>query len=90
MKRPRGGSIAIEPRSAVTAMRPYKPPLEGRCGRLRLDFNENPMGCSRSVRRALAMHIAEDDMATAPLIGAYEWPRFPTTMSIAVSARNCK
>jgi hypothetical protein len=43
-----------------------------------------------TVRRALAMHIAEDDMATAPLIGAYEWPRFPTTMSIAVSARNGK
>jgi hypothetical protein len=43
-----------------------------------------------TVRRALAMHIAEDDMATAPLIGAYEWPRFPTTMSIAVSARTNK
>jgi hypothetical protein len=43
-----------------------------------------------TVRRALAMHMAEDDMATAPLIGAYEWPRFPTTMSIAVSARSGK
>jgi hypothetical protein len=42
------------------------------------------------VRRLLAMHAAEDDMATAPLIGAYEWPRFPTTMSIAVSARGSK
>jgi hypothetical protein len=28
-------------------------------------------------RRLLAMHTAEDDVATAPLIGAYEWPRFP-------------
>ena len=41
-------------------------------------------------RRGLAMHIAEDDMATAPLIGAYEWPRFPTKIPIAVSARTFK
>jgi histidinol-phosphate aminotransferase len=54
MKRLGVPSVAIEPRSAVTAMRPYKPPLEGRWGKLRLDFNENPMGCSPSVRRALA------------------------------------
>jgi histidinol-phosphate aminotransferase len=54
MKRPGVHSVAIEPRNAVTAMRPYKPPLEGRWGKLRLDFNENPMGCSPAVRRALA------------------------------------
>jgi hypothetical protein len=42
------------------------------------------------VRRALAMHMAEDDMATAPLIGAYEWPRFPTKIPIAVSPRTFK
>ena len=38
-------------------------------------------------RRALAMHLAEDDMATAPLIGAYEWPRFPSEIPIARPAR---
>jgi histidinol-phosphate aminotransferase len=54
MKRPGVNTVAIEPRSAVTAMRPYQPPLEGRAEKLRLDFNENPMGCSPSVRRALA------------------------------------
>ena len=54
MKRLGVNSVALEPRSAVTAMRPYKPPLEGRWEKLRLDFNENPMGCSHSVRRALA------------------------------------
>jgi histidinol-phosphate aminotransferase len=54
MKRPRVHSTVIQPRRAVTAMRPYKPPLEGRWEKLRLDFNENPMGCSPSVRRALA------------------------------------
>jgi histidinol-phosphate aminotransferase len=35
-------------------MRPYNPPLEGRTNKLRLDFNENPVGCSPAVRRALA------------------------------------
>ncbi len=35
-------------------MRAYHPPLEGRTGKLRLDFNENPIGCSPAVRRALA------------------------------------
>src|ERR1700722_15873290 len=35
-------------------MRPYNPPLEGRTDKLRLDFNENPIGCSLAVRRALA------------------------------------
>ena len=33
---------------------PYHPPLEGRTDKLRLDFNENPIGCSPAVRRALA------------------------------------
>ncbi|MBZ5694405.1 MAG: histidinol-phosphate transaminase [Acidobacteriia bacterium] len=35
-------------------MRAYNPPLEGRTDKLRLDFNENPIGCSPAVRRALA------------------------------------
>ena len=33
---------------------PINPPLEGRTDKLRLDFNENPIGCSPAVRRALA------------------------------------
>ena len=41
-------------RRAVERMRPYNPPLEGRTEKLRLDFNENPIGCSPAVRRALA------------------------------------
>jgi histidinol-phosphate aminotransferase len=40
-------------RHAVERMRPYNPPLEGRTHKLRLDFNENPIGCSPAVRRAL-------------------------------------
>lgn len=44
----------IPVRRAVERMRPYHPPLEGRTDKLRLDFNENPIGCSPAVRRALA------------------------------------
>ncbi len=45
---------AVQVRRAVQQMRAYHPPLEGRTGKLRLDFNENPIGCSPAVRRALA------------------------------------
>ncbi len=45
---------AIAVRESVQRMRPYHPPLEGRTDKLRLDFNENPIGCSPAVRRALA------------------------------------
>ena len=45
---------AIPVRRAVERMRPYHPPLEGRTDKVRLDFNENPIGCSPAVRRALA------------------------------------
>lgn len=45
--------MSIPVRRAVERMRPYHPPLEGRTEKLRLDFNENPIGCSPAVRRAL-------------------------------------
>lgn len=54
----------IPVRGAVERMRPYHPPLEGRTNKLRLDFNENPIGCSPAVRRALAK-------LTAASISAY-------------------
>jgi hypothetical protein len=38
-------------------------------------------------RRALATHIAKDDVAAAPLTGAYEWPGCPPRISLALSAR---
>jgi histidinol-phosphate aminotransferase len=46
--------FAVPVRRAVSQMRPYNPPLEGRTNKLRMDFNENPIGCSPGVRRALA------------------------------------
>ena len=43
----------IPVRKAVARMRPYHPPLEGRDGKLRLDFNENTIGCSPQARAAI-------------------------------------
>src|SRR5580693_5080319 len=43
----------IPVRKAVARMRPYRPPLEGRDGKLRLDFNENTIGCSPNAREAI-------------------------------------
>jgi histidinol-phosphate aminotransferase len=40
-------------------MSAYHPPLEGRGGKLRLDFNENTVGCSPAVRRALRRMTSE-------------------------------
>ena len=39
----------IRPREAVLRMAPYSPPTAGREGKLRLDFNENTVGCSPRV-----------------------------------------
>jgi histidinol-phosphate aminotransferase len=55
----------IPTRKALARMRPYKPPLEGRGGRLRLDFNENTAGCPPAVRRALA-RISPEAIAMYP------------------------
>jgi histidinol-phosphate aminotransferase len=43
----------IPVRKAVARMRPYHPPLEGRDRKLRLDFNENTIGCSPMARQAI-------------------------------------
>lgn len=47
-------ALPVPVRAAVERMRPYHPPLEGREGKIRLDFNENTAGCSPRVLRALA------------------------------------
>lgn len=46
--------LPVPIRKSVARMRAYNPPLEGRTNKVRLDFNENPIGCSPAVRRALA------------------------------------
>jgi histidinol-phosphate aminotransferase len=66
MKLPKG---AIKPRAAVQAMAPYSPPTAGRAGKLRLDFNENTVGCSPAVIAALKAQLAPDCLAVYPEYG---------------------
>jgi histidinol-phosphate aminotransferase len=61
-------SLPVRPRPEVLATRPYVPPLEERRGRLRLDFNENTLGCSPKVLRTLRRLDAEA-VATYPEYG---------------------
>ena len=39
----------IRPRKAVERLKKYRPPMEGRAGKLRLDFNENTVGVPRKL-----------------------------------------
>jgi histidinol-phosphate aminotransferase len=57
--------LKIPVRRAVLALAPYNAPKEGRAGKLRLDFNENTVGCSPAVLRALSRMTAEQ-MAIYP------------------------
>ena len=50
---------AIPVRAVVKRLAPYGAPEEGRAGKLRLDFNENTMGCSPAALRALRRMTAE-------------------------------
>ena len=63
MKRARLPKIPV--RKAVLALAPYNAPKEGRAKKLRLDFNENTVGCSPAVLRALSRMTAEE-MAIYP------------------------
>jgi len=55
----------ISPRPAVLKMAPYHPPSGGRAGKLRLDFNENTVGCSPKVTEYLR------EVLTQPLLAVY-------------------
>lgn len=56
----------VEPRAAVKAMRAYSPPTGDRIGAVRLDFNENTVGCSPRVAAFLRKVLDEDLVATYP------------------------
>ncbi len=43
----------LQPNLAVKNMRPYSPPSQGRADKMRLDFNENTVGCSPQVIDAI-------------------------------------
>jgi histidinol-phosphate aminotransferase len=68
-KLPKLPKAAIRPRPAVIAMAPYSPPTGGRSGKLRLDFNENTVGCSPRVIEALRTGLDAAQMAVYPEYG---------------------
>jgi histidinol-phosphate aminotransferase len=47
-------------------MAPYTPPTGGRAGKLRLDFNENTVGCSPKVIEFLKQHLTADALTIYP------------------------
>jgi histidinol-phosphate aminotransferase len=55
-----------KPRDAVVRMAPYSPPAEGRRGAIRLDFNENTVGCSPAVVEFLKEHLTADALSMYP------------------------
>jgi histidinol-phosphate aminotransferase len=56
----------LVPRKAVERMAPYSPPTAGREGKLRLDFNENTIGCSPKVLQAVKRSISREKLAVYP------------------------
>ena len=57
---------APRPRRAVLNMSPYHPPSGGREGKLRLDFNENTVGCSPRVVQFLRKQLSREKLAVYP------------------------
>lgn len=55
-----------QPREAVRQMAPYHPPTGGRAGKLRLDFNENTIGCSPNVIEAIQKYLTADHLTVYP------------------------
>ena len=59
----------IRPRKAVERLKKYRPPMEGRAGKLRLDFNENTVGCAPQVIRALRRELSAEMLTRYPEYG---------------------
>lgn len=55
-----------EPREAVKRMAPYSPPTGGRADKLRLDFNENTVGCSPTVIEFLKNNLSAGALTIYP------------------------
>jgi len=56
----------IRPRKAIERLKKYRPPQEGRSGKMRLDFNENTVGCPPQVIRALRRALNPEMMTRYP------------------------
>jgi histidinol-phosphate aminotransferase len=59
----------VRPREAVLKMAPYSPPTAGREGKLRLDFNENTVGCSPRVIEFLRARLNAGSLSVYPEYG---------------------
>jgi histidinol-phosphate aminotransferase len=59
----------VHPREAVLKMAPYSPPTAGREGKLRLDFNENTLGCSPRVVEFVRARLNAASLAVYPEYG---------------------
>ena len=66
---PRLPKGCIRPREAVLRMAPYSPPTAGRMDKLRLDFNENTVGCSPRVIERLRECLHAGSLAVYPEYG---------------------
>lgn len=53
----------MQPRKSVQEMKAYSPPTQGRGAALRLDFNENTVGCSPTVAAAIARVLSANNVA---------------------------
>jgi histidinol-phosphate aminotransferase len=60
---------APRPRQAVLKMAPYSPPTAGRADKLRLDFNENTVGCSPRVLQFLREGLTAGQLTIYPEYG---------------------
>lgn len=58
--------MAIKPRAAVLKMAPYHPPTGNRIEKMRLDFNENTVGCSPRVLDSLRNGLSREGLAVYP------------------------
>lgn len=56
----------LRPRKSYARLNEYRPPLEGRAGKMRLDFNENTVGCAPLVVRALRQALSADGLSCYP------------------------
>jgi histidinol-phosphate aminotransferase len=56
----------VKPRKAVLGMAPYSPPTGNRIEKMRLDFNENTVGCSPAVIQALRDCLSEERLSVYP------------------------
>jgi histidinol-phosphate aminotransferase len=60
------GLRPIKPREAVLGMAPYSPPTGNRIAKMRLDFNENTVGCSPRVIEFLREKLSAERLSVYP------------------------